>query len=56
VDCLVDGCRRDQMFAVSELASFYGRDRMVGAGVAPDAVLWRLWRACSGGMAGDGAW
>jgi hypothetical protein len=27
VDCLAEGCRRDRMFAVSELASFYGRDR-----------------------------
>jgi hypothetical protein len=29
VDCLAEGCRRDRMFAVSELASFYGRDRTV---------------------------
>jgi hypothetical protein len=30
VDCLADGCRRDQTFAVSELASFYGKHRTVG--------------------------
>jgi len=34
VDCLAEGCRRDRMFAVSELASFYGRDRTVGEGCA----------------------
>ena len=30
VDCLAEGCRRDRMFAVSELASFYGQHRTVG--------------------------
>jgi hypothetical protein len=44
VDCVADGCRRDRMFAVSELASFYGRDRMVGE------VLRRM--RCSGGCGG----
>jgi hypothetical protein len=29
VDCWAEGWRRDQMFAVSELASIYGRDRTV---------------------------
>jgi hypothetical protein len=41
LDCLAEGCRRDRMFAVSELASFYGRDRTVGE------VLGRM--RCSGG-------
>ena len=54
VDCLAEGCRRDRMFAVSELASFYGRDWTVGGGVAPHAVLRRLRRACGGRVAGDG--
>src|ERR1700722_17292334 len=44
VDCLAEGCRRDRMFAVSELASFYGRDRTVGE------VLRRM--RCSGGCGG----
>jgi len=30
VDCLNPDCRRDRVYAVSELASFYGRDRNVG--------------------------
>src|SRR3984957_12349767 len=41
VDCLAEGCRRDRMFALSELASFYGRDLTVGE------VLRRM--RCSGG-------
>ena len=45
VDCLAEGCRRDWMFAVSELAScFYGRDPTVGE------VLRRM--RCSGGCGG----
>ena len=39
-----EGCRRDRMFAVSELASFYGRDRTVAE------VLHRM--RCSGGCGG----
>ncbi|HEY2012736.1 MAG TPA: hypothetical protein VGH38_04505 [Bryobacteraceae bacterium] len=30
MDCLAEGCPRDRMFAISELASFYGLDRTVG--------------------------
>src|ERR1700756_5446145 len=44
LDCLPEGCRRDRMFAVSELASFYGRDRTVGE------VLRRM--RCSSGCGG----
>jgi hypothetical protein len=40
VDCLTPRCRGERTFAVAELASFYGRDRTVGA------VLQRM--RCSG--------
>jgi hypothetical protein len=44
VDCLTSGCSGERSFAVSELASFYGRDRTVGE------VLRRM--RCSGACGG----
>jgi hypothetical protein len=32
-------------FAVTDLATFYGRDTTGGAGAAPYALLWCLWQA-----------
>jgi hypothetical protein len=55
VDCLAEGCRRDRMFAVSELASFYGRNRTVAEVLRRMRCSGGWWRACSGGVAGDGA-
>jgi hypothetical protein len=55
VDCLNPDCRRDRMFAVAELASFYGGQRTVGEVLSPHALLGRLWRARRGCLAGDRA-
>ena len=44
VDCLNPECRRDRMFAVTELAEFYGRQRTVAE------VLRRM--RCSDGCGG----
>ena len=44
VDCLNPECRRDRMFAVTELAEFYGRQRTVSE------VLRRM--RCSDGCGG----
>ena len=38
-------------FAVTDLATFYGRDTTGGAGAAPYALLGCLWQACRGGVA-----
>jgi hypothetical protein len=42
VDCLNPECRRDRMFAVAELAEFYGRQRTVAEVLRRIALLGRL--------------
>jgi hypothetical protein len=52
VDCLAPRCNGERTFAVAELATFYGRGYHGGAGPAPNAVFWPLWRPRGGGLAG----
>jgi hypothetical protein len=55
IDCRSAQCGGEQSYAVPALGARYGGPRGGGGRPAPDALRTRLWRAPSGGVAGDRA-